>query len=87
MGGTIHVFVPNRHSAGISFRCMKSYNEFRQFTLDPEGGARSNSTLFDNSQQKNSECRELRTWKQSPRQWPCADSERVFHIDWQRSIL
>ncbi len=42
MGGTIHVFVPNRHGTDISFRCMKSYNEFRQFTLDPEEGVRSN---------------------------------------------
>ncbi len=23
----------------------------------------------------------------SPRHWPCADSERVSHMDWQRSIL
>ncbi len=29
-------------------------------------GRRSNATLFDNHQQKNSECRELRAWKQSP---------------------
>ncbi len=29
------------------------YNEYRQFTLDPEGGAHSNATLFDNRQQKN----------------------------------
>ncbi len=27
-----------------------------QFTPNPEGGARSNATLFDNRQQKNSEC-------------------------------
>ncbi len=33
---------------------------------NPEGGARSNATLFDNRQQKNSKCRELRAWKQSP---------------------
>ncbi len=56
------VCVPNRHGTGISVRCMKSYNEYKQFTLDPEGGAHSNATLFDNSQQKISECRELRTW-------------------------
>ncbi len=33
---------------------------------NPEGGASSNAELFDNRQQKNSECREQRTWKQSP---------------------
>ncbi len=60
---------------------MRPYNEYSQFTPNPEGGAQSNATLFDNRQQKNSECRELRTWKQSPlEQWPCADSDRVSHI-------
>ncbi len=55
-GGTVHVFVPNRHGTGISVRCMMPYDEYRQFTPNPEGGARSNATLFDNRQQKNSEC-------------------------------
>ncbi len=55
-----------RHGTGISVRCMRPYNEYRQFTPNPEGGARSNETLFDNRQQKNSECHELHTWKQSP---------------------
>ncbi len=55
-GGTVHVFVPNRHGTGISVRCMMSYVEYRQFTPNPEGGARSNAMLFDNCQQKNSEC-------------------------------
>ncbi len=35
---------------------MKSYDENRQFTPNPEGGVRSNATLSDNRQQKNSEC-------------------------------
>ncbi len=55
-GGTVHVFVPNRHGTGISVRCMMPYDEYRQFTPNPEGGARSNATLFDNRQQKNSKC-------------------------------
>ncbi len=55
-GGTVHVFVPNRHGSGISVRCMRPYDEYRQFTPNPEGGARSNAMLFDNRQQKNSEC-------------------------------
>ncbi len=75
-GGTIHVFVPNRHGTGISDRCMRPYNEYRQFTLNPEGGTRSNATLFDNRQQKNSECHELRTWKQSP-----LDSDHVLILN------
>ncbi len=54
-GGTVHVFVSNRHGTGISVRCMRPYDEYRQFTPNPEGGARSNATLFDNHQQKNSE--------------------------------
>ncbi len=33
---------------------------------NPEGGAHSNAMLFDNCQQKNSECCEMRTWEQSP---------------------
>ncbi len=41
---------------GISVRCMRPYDEYRQFTPNPEGGAHSNATLFDNRQQKNSEC-------------------------------
>ncbi len=52
-GGTVHVFVPNHHGTGISVRCMMLYDEYRQFTPNPEGGARSNTTLFDNRQQKN----------------------------------
>ncbi len=47
-----------------------------QFTLNPEGGARSNATLFDNRQQKNSECHELHTWKQSP-----LDSDHVLIVN------
>ncbi len=39
-------------------------------------GRRSNATLFDNRQQKNSECRELRTWKQSP-----LDSDHVLILN------
>ncbi len=57
-GGTVHVFVPNhhRHGTGISVRCLMPHDEYRQFTPNPEGGARSNATLFDNRQQKNSKC-------------------------------
>ncbi len=80
-GGTVHVFVPNRHGTDMTVQCIRPYDEYRQFTPNPEGGARSNATLFDNRQQKNSECRELRTWKQSLRSlisvcmWmcPCID--------------
>ncbi len=42
----------NRHGTGISVRCMRPYDEYRQFTPNPEGGVRSNATLFDNRQQK-----------------------------------
>ncbi len=71
-----------RHGTGISVRCMRPYNDYKQFTLNPEGGARTNAMLFDNRQQKNSESHELRTWKQSP-----LDSDHVLilnesHIDW-----
>ncbi len=60
-GGMVHVFVPNRHGTDLSVRRMRPYDEYRQFTPSPEGGTRSNATLFDNRQQKNSECRELRS--------------------------
>ncbi len=39
-------------------------------------GRRSNATLFDNRQQKNSECHELRTWKQS-----LLDSDHVLILN------
>ncbi len=57
-GGTVHVFVLNRHDTDLSVRCMRPYDEYRQFMPNPEGGAHSNATLFDNRQlqQKNSEC-------------------------------
>ncbi len=43
---------------------MRPYDKYREFTPNPEGGARSNAMLFDNHQrqQKNSESRELHTW-------------------------
>ncbi len=37
-GGTVHVFIPNGHGTGISVRCMMPYDEYRQFTPNPEGG-------------------------------------------------
>ncbi len=60
-GVTIHVFIPNRLGTDISVRRMWPYNKYMQFTLNPEGSARSNATLFDNRQQQNSECHELHT--------------------------
>ncbi len=61
-GGTVHVFVPNRHGTHLSVRCMRPYDKYRKFTPNPEGGTCSNAMLFDNHQrqQKNSESRELR---------------------------
>ncbi len=53
MGVSVHVFVLNRHSTDISVGCMRPYYEYRQFTLNPEGGTHSNAILFDNRQQKN----------------------------------
>ncbi len=72
---TVHAFVPNHHGTDLSVRCMRPYDEYRQFTPNPEGGAHSNATLFDNRQQKKSESRELRAWKQSP-----LDSDHVLLI-------
>ncbi len=48
--GTVHVFVPNRHGMDILVRCMRPYDEYRQFTPNPEWGTQSNATLFDNCQ-------------------------------------
>ncbi len=61
-GGTVHVFVPNRHDTDLSVRCIRPCDEYRQFTPNPEGGTSSNAMLFDNHQrqQKNSECSEFR---------------------------
>ncbi len=55
---------------------MRPYDEYRQFTPNPEGGARSNAMLFD--KQKNSECCELRTWKQSSL---CSDHVLILNIE------
>ncbi len=60
------VFIPNRHGTDLSVRCMRPYEEYRQFTPNSNGGAHSNAALFENRQQKNSKFRELCTWKQSP---------------------
>ncbi len=63
-GGTVHVFIPNRHGTDLLVQCMRPYDKYRQFTPNPEGVARCNAMLFDNRQrqQKNSECHELRAW-------------------------
>ncbi len=75
-GGTVHVFVSNRHGTDLSVRCMRPYDEYRQFTPNPEGGARSNAMLFNSQQKKNSKCLELRAWKQSP-----LDSDHVLILN------
>ncbi len=77
-GGTVHVFVPTRHGTDLLVWCMRPYDENRQFTPNPEGGAHNNATLFDSRQrqQKNSECRELCAWKQSP-----LDSDHVLILN------
>ncbi len=55
---------------------MMPYNECRQFTPNPEGGAHSNGVLFDNHEQKNSECREFARLKTKPtKQWLCAQRQ------------
>ncbi len=37
MGGTVHVFVPNRQGSDLLVRCMRPYDEYRQFTPNLEG--------------------------------------------------
>ncbi len=52
---------PIRTSRFDAFRWIQAIHP------NPEGGAHSNATLFDNRQQKkNSKCRELHASKQSP---------------------
>ncbi len=36
-GGTVHVFEPNRHGTDLSVQCMRPYDDYRQFTPNPEG--------------------------------------------------
>ncbi len=52
--GMIHVFVPNLHGTDITVRCMRPYNEYKAIVPQSRRGARSNATLFENRQQKNS---------------------------------
>ncbi len=72
-GGTIHIFVPNHHGTDLSVD-DEALQRIQAIHPNPEGGTRSNATLFDNRQQNNSECRELRTWKQS-----ALDSDHVLN--------
>ncbi len=41
----IYVFVSNRHGTGISVRCMRPYDEYRQFTPNPEKAVRADVWL------------------------------------------
>ncbi len=66
-GGMVHVFVSNRRSTDLSARCMRPYDEYRQFIPNPEGGAHSNATLFDNRQQTNSKSHECTLENKPPR--------------------
>ncbi len=52
-GGTIHVFVPNRHSTGLSVRCMRSYNEYRQYTPNPVAPTAMHRCLITGSRTTN----------------------------------
>ncbi len=70
--GTVHVFVPKCHGTDLSVRCIRPYDEYRQFTPNPEGVACSDTMLFDyrQCQQKNSECPWVVRLKTKPtRQW------------------
>ncbi len=75
-GGTVHIFVLNRHGTHIRYTRICTHGTHTRYTLGsmhealrriqaihPQSrrGDCSNATLFDNRQQKNSECRELRT--------------------------
>ncbi len=54
-GGKVHVFVSNRHGTGISVRCMRPYDEYRQFTpIQKRAPATVQRCLTANS-----ECHEL----------------------------
>ncbi len=73
-------FLPNHHGTASRFGAWGlTTNTGNSPTPHPhpEGGARSNATLFDNRQQNNSECRELRTWKQSPLD---SDHVRILNV-------
>ncbi len=81
-GGTVHVFVPNCHGTGISVRCMRPYEEYRQFTPNPEGGAAVMQRCLRtaSASRRTANAHELRTWKQ------CTDSERVSHMTNEYSL-
>ncbi len=55
-GGTVHVFVPNHHGTDLAVQCMRPYDDYRQFTPNPEGApAVMQGRLITASQ-----CRKLR---------------------------
>ncbi len=61
-GGMVHVLVPNRHGTVRAPRFGAWGLTVNTGNSPPiqKGAPRSNATLFDNRQQKNSECCELR---------------------------
>ncbi len=67
----MYSYQPNRHGTDLSVRCMRPYDKYKQVTPNPEVGTRRN-----NRQQKNSECREMHAWKQSP-----LDSDHVLILN------
>ncbi len=74
-GGTIHVFGPNSHGTGVSVRCMRPYNEYRQFTpIQKLAPAVMQRCLITSSRRTANA--ELRTWKQSP-----LDSDHVLILN------
>ncbi len=83
-GGKVHVFVPNRHGTGISVRCMRPYDKYRQFPPNPEV-VMQRCLITASRRTANAVSCALET--KPPRPWPCAGSERVSHMDWQRLAL
>ncbi len=53
---------------------------------NPEGGAAAMQHCLITASRRTANARSCALDNKAPRQWPCADSERVSHIDWQRSI-
>ncbi len=78
-GGTLHVFILNRHGMGIWVRCMTPYDKYRQFTPNPEGSLAVMQCRLITASRRTvnaSESHELRSWKQSP-----LDSDHVLILN------
>ncbi len=66
---------------------MRPYNEYRQFTPIQKGAPAAMQCCLITASRRTANAVRCALENKAPRQWPHAVSERVAHMDWQRSIF